>query len=72
MIVNLMKKSLLYSNRYHWVQQLKIFIFNWFLGRTDYSMDIILQGNKDDGMNNLDYRGKAFFFRHKGKDDCAW
>ena len=35
-------------------------------------MDIILQGNKDDGMNNLDYRGKAFFFRHKGKDDCAW
>ena len=36
-------------------------------------MDIILQGNKDDGMNNLDYRGKVFFFfRHKGKDDCAW
>ena len=25
-------------------------------------MDIILQGNKDDGMNNLDYKGKVFFF----------
>lgn len=30
------EKSLIYSNRYHCVQQLKIYIFNWFLGRTDY------------------------------------